>query len=199
MVKARSNLGPLQPVSLRVRGIQLLSQREHSAEELRRKLMRHARDDATRVASAVEGDQSEPDSAECDNSGDNSGDNSANARVEDALAWLTAQGYLDNERFVESRVHVRAARFGNLRIRAELAQHGLALTPEAAQALKDTELNRAQDVWLRKFGPNAERDAPAQLRQTRFLAQRGFSSEVIRRVLRSARADASHDEADPSA
>jgi NAD(P)-dependent dehydrogenase (short-subunit alcohol dehydrogenase family) len=40
--------------------------------------------------------------------------------VEAVLDWLQAQRYLCEERFVESRVHARASRFGNVRIRREL-------------------------------------------------------------------------------
>ena len=41
---------------------------------------------------------------------------------------------------------------------------------------------RARAVWGRKFGCLAE-DAAARARQMRFLAGRGFSAEVIRRVV----------------
>ena len=100
------------------------------------------------------------------------------------LVWLQAQGYLDESRFVESRVHARAARYGNRRIQQELSQHGLSLDAEAQARLKDSELERAREVWRRKFGGAAPEDASARAKQTRFLVGRGFSSEVVRRVLR---------------
>ena len=150
------------PLSLKGRALQLLAQREHSVAELRRKLLRHARDDAD-----------DADGAD------------AAARIDEVIAWLLAHKHLSEERFVESRVHVRAARYGNLRIRQELAQHGLALGADAAQALRDSELERALQVWQRKYGtPPA--DATERARQSRFLAQRGFSPEVIARVMRRA-------------
>ena len=150
------------PLSLKGRALQLLAQREHSVAELRRKLLRHARDDAD-----------DADGAD------------AAARIDEVIAWLLAHKHLSEERFVESRVHVRAARYGNLRIRQELAQHGLALGADAAQALRDSELERALQVWQRKYGtPPA--DATERARQSRFLAQRGFSPEVIARVMRNA-------------
>jgi regulatory protein len=106
--------------------------------------------------------------------------------VESVLDWLEAHRYLSPERFIESRVRVRAARFGNLRIRQELAQHGLALTDEAQSALEGSEFERAQAVWSRKFaaGSGSRSDAA---KQARFLAGRGFSTEVIRRVLRGSK------------
>ena len=114
-------------------------------------------------------------------------------RVDALLDWLEAHRYLSLERFVESRVHARLARFGNLRIRHELAQHQVALSADAARALEATELERARAVRERKFA-----HAPATLaeraRQARFLAGRGFSPDVIGHALRDARASR---EADP--
>ncbi len=84
---------------------------------------------------------------------------------------------------VESRIHAREARHGNLRIRQELARHGVELDADSAQALQASEFDRARDVWVRKFGGPAE-DAAARARQARFLTGRGFSAETVRRVLR---------------
>jgi regulatory protein len=109
----------------------------------------------------------------------------AESAVEELLDWLQANRYLSEERFVESRVHARAGRFGNLRIRQELAQHGVALDTEAAQQLRDTELERCRTVWVRKFGGAPPADAAARARQMRFLAGRGFNADVIRRVLQA--------------
>ena len=147
-------------LSLKGRGLQILAQREHSRSELRRKLLVHAQKDEAEAGAAVE-------------------------QVEAVLDWLQANRYLCEERFVESRVHARASRYGNLRIRQELAQHGVALTAEATQQLKDSELARAREVWSRKFGQPAA-DAAERARQMRFLAGRGFSSEVIRRAVQGA-------------
>lgn len=161
-------------LSLKARAIALLAQREHSVGELRGKLLRLARADrAQRLAAA---DAPPPDEAP---------DEDPAAEIEALLGWLQAQGYLDESRFVESRVHARLARYGNLRIKQELAQHGLSLSPERQAELRDSELARAEAVWRRKFEA-APGDAAARARQTRFLAGRGFSAEVIRRVLRGA-------------
>ncbi|GAB4559930.1 MAG: recombination regulator RecX [Rhizobacter sp.] len=150
-------------LSLKGRGLQILAQREHSRSELRRKLLAHAQKDEAEAGSAIE-------------------------QVEAVLDWLQANRYLCEERFVESRVHARASRYGNLRIRQELAQHGVALTADTAQQLKDSELARAREVWSRKFGQPAA-DAAQRARQMRFLAGRGFSSEVIRQVARGVEDD----------
>ena len=157
---------PSSPPSLKARALQCLAQREHSRAELRRKLLAHLR---TREATGA----------------DEAADKAAVGpeQVDALLDWLEAHKYLSHERFIESRVHARAARFGNLRIRQELAQHQLALTPEAAQALKLSELERARAVWARKFsaGPAT---AAERAKQTRFLTGRGFSADVIHQLLR---------------
>jgi regulatory protein len=108
---------------------------------------------------------------------------SLHTEVDAVLDWLQAHRYLSEERFVESRIHARSSRFGNLRIRQELQQHGLTLSPELTAGLRHSEHERASEVRQRKFG-----DSPAtsveRARQARFLAGRGFSADVIWRVLR---------------
>ena len=166
------------PLSLKGRAIALLAQREHSEIELRRKLLRWARAAADRAAGSAGDGDADPDAAA----------QQAAARVDALITWLREHDYLSEARFVDSRLHARSERFGNLRIRQELAQHGLSLPADAAQALKDSELQRAAEVWRRKFGASAATPAtPAErARQARFLAARGFSGEVVARVLRGA-------------
>ncbi|ARN18633.1 regulatory protein RecX [Piscinibacter gummiphilus] len=176
-------------LSLKARGIQLLAQREHSRSELRAKLLRHARADillAQQVAAAAALDVHahaggvtpiEPAAAP-----------DPEAAVDTLLDWLEAHHYLDETRFVESRLHARAGRYGNLRIRQELAQHGVVLSDNDAAALKSSELARAREVWSRKFG-DVPADPAARAKQMRFLAGRGFSPEVIRRVVRGGEDD----------
>lgn len=189
--------------SLKARGVQLLAQREHSRTELRRKLLRHAREDEARakladIAASPEspspaGHDTDPEAAAepapvARGVGSPPPDNGPVARVppeaavEAALDWLESRHYLDTTRFIESRVHARASRYGNLRIRQELAQHGLSLSRQEGDALKASELDRAREVWRRKFGEPAP-DAAGRARQMRFLAGRGFSPSVIRQVV----------------
>jgi len=104
------------------------------------------------------------------------------SRVDALLDWLAARKYLSEERFVESRVFARQQRFGNLRIRRELAEHGVALGAADAERLRQTELQRAKVVWARRFGKPAA-DAAGRVRQARFLAGRGFSADVIRQLV----------------
>ena len=103
-------------------------------------------------------------------------------QVDRLLDVLQAQGLLSEERFVESRVRVRAPSLGTRRIQMELARHGLKLAAQPLQQLRDSELQRAAQLWQRRFGAPAL-DPRERARQMRFLAGRGFSGEVIRRVL----------------
>lgn len=193
-----------QPLSLKARAVALLAQREHSAMELRRKLLRIARDRrATERAAAAEAaglgvpgafDRSGAEGAKGDEVGflSDHGDDAIDAidavpideEVEAVLAWLRANGYLDESRFVESRIHVRSQRFGQRRIEQELAQHGLSLDAEQRAALSSGELDRACDMLRRKFGEGRAADAAAEAKRMRFLIGRGFGSDVVRRALR---------------
>jgi regulatory protein len=80
----------------------------------------------------------------------------------------------------------RAARFGAARLRLELGRKGVSAELIAA-SLEDNcssgELERARDIHRRKFA-EAPQDAREWARQARFLQGRGFSSEIIRRVLK---------------
>ena len=102
--------------------------------------------------------------------------------VDQLLDWLVANKYLSETRFVESRVNARSRKQGALLIKLELARHGLALEPDQAAALRETEFARAQALWQRKFGEIAP-DARLRAKQARFLAARGFAADVVRRVV----------------
>ena len=104
------------------------------------------------------------------------------AAVDQLLDWLVANKYLSETRFVESRVNARSRKQGTLLIKLELSRHGLALEPEQATALRETEFARAQALWQRRFGEVAT-DPRLRARQARFLAARGFAADVVRRVV----------------
>jgi regulatory protein len=105
--------------------------------------------------------------------------------VDALLDFLEKNNWLSQERFSESLIHRREARYGNSRIVAELQSHGVA--GEALQELKaglaDSEVARCCDVWRRKFGDVAT-DAAARSKQMRFLMQRGFSQKAVRAAIK---------------
>jgi regulatory protein len=106
-------------------------------------------------------------------------------QIEQLLDELEAKGFLSAARFAESMLHRKAAKFGSARLQAEMVQHQLPpdVAREAAQLLRDTELQRAHALWVRRYG-EIPQTAEDKARQMRFLAGRGFAAEVIRRVVR---------------
>ena len=107
--------------------------------------------------------------------------------LEAVLDDLEANDFITAERVAESVVHRRARRLGTQRLVQELRSKGLddETVRDASEQLRDTELQRARDLWCKRFGaPPA--DIKEKAKQLRFMASRGFSSAVVLRVLRDA-------------
>lgn len=192
------------PPSLRAQAITWLAQREHSERELRAKLQRRVITLQRRAQMAASGNDRQdaigapqgagdaaPRAAAAGAATDPAADRArVAAEIDELMAWLVARGYLDEQRFVASRVHVRAERFGVARIEQELSRHGLDLPADAVATLRSSEFERARSLWERRFGaPPA--DLREAARQARFLSSRGFAGDVIRRVVPRWRVD--HD------
>jgi regulatory protein len=103
------------------------------------------------------------------------------AQVLDALQ---AKDFISEARVVESVINRRAGRFGAARIKYELLNKGLGAeaVADALDRLKSSELERAREIWRKKFDGPAP-DAAGRAKQMRFLATRGFGGDVIRRVV----------------
>ena len=148
--------------ALKGRALRLLTMREHSRDELERKLSR------TRKAGEVA-----PDPA-------------ALAAVLDELQEL---GLLDAQRFAESLVRRRAAKYGSQRIGQELRTHKLDDdTVSCALAALDTplqdDLTRALRI-LRRRHPEPATSTQERARQQRFLLARGFPHDVVRQAMKA--------------
>jgi regulatory protein len=100
------------------------------------------------------------------------------------LDELQAKGFISEQRVIDSVLHRRSPKLGASRIRQELQAKGL--DPQAVQAavasLQGDEAERALAVWRRKFG-QLPAGASESARQMRFLATRGFSTDIIRRIV----------------
>ena len=107
-----------------------------------------------------------------------------------ALDELQAKGFISEQRVVESVLHRRAARLGTGRVKQELQAKGISaeVVADAIDALRSTEMERAREVWRKKFGEPAA-DAAGRAKQMRFLAARGFGADAIRRVVSGADED----------
>lgn len=104
--------------------------------------------------------------------------------LEQLLDDLERENWQSDERFVQGLINRRASRQGTSRILQELRQHGIAdhHISHAEQQLRDSETDRAQDVWAKKFGaqPGNVKD---YAKQYRFMMSRGFTSDCVRRLL----------------
>jgi regulatory protein len=115
----------------------------------------------------------------------------ASGELAQALDELQAKDFISETRVIESVINRRASKLGASRIRQELQGKGLDRDAviEAVAGLKSTELERAREVWRRKFGAKSADflAEPAERgKQMRFLAARGFGGDVIRKVIAGA-------------
>jgi len=105
--------------------------------------------------------------------------------IAELLDDFERRGWLSESRVVEQVLASRRRRFGAQRIAHELREKGLseAAIAGAQLQLQESELDTARAVWMTKFGvvPANARD---KARQMRFLQGRGFSLDIIRRLLR---------------
>jgi regulatory protein len=108
-----------------------------------------------------------------------------------AVARMTEAGWQDDLRFACSLASSRVAGGqGPVRIRAELASHGIAdhVVEEAfaslAAAGEDDWLARARDLVRRRFG-NELVTLQARRKAADFLLRRGFDGDVVRAVTRA--------------
>jgi regulatory protein len=111
----------------------------------------------------------------------------APGELKHALDDLQAKGFIDEQRVLESVVYRRAGKLGAQRVKQELQAKGLApeAIAKAVAGLQGSEVERAREVWRKKFGQPAT-DAQGRARQMRFLSARGFGAEAIRRVVKGA-------------
>lgn len=142
---------------LAARAVRLLAVREHSVQELRRKLRR------TRTPDEVD-----------------------DAAIEAVLEDLQRDGLLSEARFVEAFVRSRLGRGqGPAKIRAGLIERGVAreLVDNALEQDADFWRDRARDAQTRRFGVAPPADRADWAKRARFLSARGFGPELIYRTL----------------
>jgi len=147
------------PVAVRRTAMDLLARREHGRVELTRKLRQRG---------------APPE------------------LIEAELDRLTDEGLLSESRYLESFISYRArSGYGPLRIREELGQRGLQ-RGDIEQALRECEIDwreKLEECWRRKFAGQLPGDVRERGQQTRFLSYRGYSPEMIGRLLSGKGAD----------
>lgn len=160
-----------QSPSLKARALRLLSMREYSRKGLAAKLEESAARMLKFQSSEEETEVLAPVIP-------------LTTQIEAVLDDFEARGWLSDQRFAEALVRRRSERFGTRKIQDELAQAGVdsAKTIDLLKNLKETEYQRAHELWLRKFGALAI-EQKERARQYRFLASKGFSSDVVSKVV----------------
>ncbi len=106
--------------------------------------------------------------------------------VTPVLDRLEEERLLSDARFSEVYARSRCERgYGPVRIRAELQERGVAeaLIEEALAAAESDWLTRVRELCRRRFGDQAPGTWDERAKRGRYLVQRGFSSEQIRRAL----------------
>ncbi len=160
-----------QGPSLKARALRLLSLREYSRKGLAAKLQESAERYAKMPTKQAEPEITPPGK-------------SIAVQIEEILDDFEARGWLSDERFAEALVRRRSERYGVRKIQDELQRAGVdsGQAADLIQTLRDSEYQRAKDLWLKKFGVLAQ-EQKERARQYRFLASKGFSSEVVSKIL----------------
>ena len=105
----------------------------------------------------------------------------SSAAVDEVLDLLLSKNQQSDQRYAEERVRVLSRKYGAARIRDDLRAKGIA-EDIVASVRAQGELERAQAILERKYRVPAS-TPEERARRARFLQGRGFSLEVIRRLL----------------
>jgi regulatory protein len=111
----------------------------------------------------------------------------SSAALEDLLADLEKRKQLSNERFAAERARVLARKYGEARVRQDLKSKGVS-RDLIERVSTEGELERARGILERKYRqPATTREERAK--RMRFLQSRGFSGEIIFKLLSARDAD----------
>jgi len=142
-------------VELRARALRLLARREHTGQELERKLSPHA---------------------------------GSSEDLKGLLTGLKQKNQLSEERFAEERARRLSRKYGATRIRQDLKAKGVSEDLISRFSSSENEMQKAKEILERKYRtPAATREERAK--RMRFLQSRGFSSEIIFKLLSARGAD----------
>ncbi len=107
--------------------------------------------------------------------------------IDGVLADLGREGLQSDARFAESFTRSRTAKgYGVYRIRQELRRRGI--ESEDEPDLKEIDWDSlVEKVYVKKFGNTLPTSLPERAARERFLIQRGFGRDQIRRLFRRLR------------
>ncbi|MBA2239342.1 MAG: regulatory protein RecX [Lysobacter sp.] len=104
-----------------------------------------------------------------------------------AVEKLAAEGWQDDARFAQFLLRSRVSGgYGPIRIRAELATHGLdqEAIATALEGFDGEWLQNARDLVARRYGADVAANPALQRKAADFLLRRGFDGECVRRATR---------------
>ncbi|PWT73867.1 MAG: recombination regulator RecX [Proteobacteria bacterium] len=98
-------------------------------------------------------------------------------------------GWLSEQRVAEQLVRAAAGRFGSCKVAQQLVARGVseAVANEVLAGLREADLENGRRALRRRF-PAAPANEADRSRQGRFLAGRGFTEDVIERLLGTSQA-----------
>jgi len=168
--------------NLRQKALEYLAKREYSAQELQKKLLQLAQRHQHKSRLQQREDEFAGDESAVDI--DETLSAETHAEIAQIIADFQQKNWLSDQRFTEQIVHARQSKFGTMKIAQELKQKGVSdtLISDAVQTLKQSELENARAVWRKKF-KHAPSDRNEWAKQARFLQSRGYSFEIIKKVI----------------
>ncbi|KAB7536115.1 recombination regulator RecX [Klebsiella pneumoniae] len=147
------------------RAIRILAMRDHSEQELRRKLVAPVMSKNGPEALDVTPDE-----------------------LEQVVAWCIENRYLDDNRFVGQFIASRSRKgYGPARIRQELSQKGIA-RQVVDQAMRECDIDwvsLAREQAQRKYGEPLPSSFTEKVKVQRFLLYRGYLMEDIQEIWRN--------------
>ncbi len=104
--------------------------------------------------------------------------------AEPVINAMAEQNWQSDARYAESYIRQRiASGYGPVRIRHELQQRGIAYAdPDAQIGEQGGWQNLLMDVYGKKYGDETSLTQNEWLKRSRFLQQRGFTAEMIKRL-----------------
>lgn len=108
------------------------------------------------------------------------------SEIEDLLVFLQQGNWQSDERFAVSLANRRMLRYGWLKLQYELQQHSIdeKIINKLKEQYQNNEYERALAVWEKKFNLKPQ-DPKQHAKQYRFMASRGFSSNIIHAIINS--------------
>jgi regulatory protein len=148
-----------QAQKLRNKALRMLTTREHSREELMRKLAQAKARNARRFAETHDRDT----------------EREAKDNIESLIDQLAAQGWQSDERYADALVRRLTGQASRRYIADKLAQVGIKkeVSSLALESLEQDDREIARLLWERRFGAAPQSDKERQ-RHIRFLLSRGF-------------------------